>query len=498
MPRVCISSFNTSRVSSSAAVPYKIDDEVNDIKLIGLFNKTVEAATQGIEELFGFSINSPVHPAVIPAFNTMADLAAKMSQVVTNFTGVDTTITAEYTPATDDSYGSFLLGIQVQKAFETGVSFSTSVSLGDFSTIAVEESHLVIGGSFLLSNEFGVILGPDNTQGLKIMGSIDEDMSCPGEDFKFDLILTHGEDDPVTHSISLASCPSNTTARVEALKSAVNAVMTSEDVTVSLVGSTSLILAFNPYWSKAETVVLEEYSGNVYALTNDTQKKAPFHFANGATALEIGLGLSGRATVSANVLDTIEVAAAIDASISGALQFNSGTKGQLIPLDTWFSSIKSMLNASDEFHVPDFATCTISVDGNFDSSVEVREPFALNVPASFQGSFASPFELNLLNISAVSLRRPDIIFDIDLPNIGDIGNLSFGDVVRLLKLSLEFLVGDPDQGQTVESCSGGLLGKEVSERQSALHHLILCSVTYFFFNLAGLPFCLLCRSLEEV
>eukprot|EP00956_Cyclotella_meneghiniana_P043896 scaffold293011_cov142-Cyclotella_meneghiniana.AAC.1 len=400
-----------------------------------------------------------------------------MSQVITNFTGVDTTITAEYTPGTDDSYGFFIFGIQVQKAFETGVSFSTSVSLGDFSTVAVEESHLVLDGSFLLFNEFGVILGPDDTQGLKIIGSIDENVACSDQNLNFDIILTHNEDDPITHSISLTSCSDATTARVEALKSAVNAVMDSDDVTVSLVGSTSLILAFNPYWSKVETFVLEEYSDNVYALTNDTQKKAPFHFANGATALEIGLGLSGGATVSANVLDTIEVAASIDASISGTLQFNSGSVGQLTPLDTWFSNIKAMLNASDEFHVPDFASCTILVDGNFDSSVEVREPFALDVPASFQGSFASPFDLNLLDISAVSLRRPDIQFDIDLPNIGDIGNLSFGDVVQLLKLSLEFLVGDPDQGQTVESCSGGLLGKEVFGRSVFLYKIPILGIS---------------------
>lgn len=36
------------------------------------------------------------------------------------------------------------------------------------------------------------------------------------------------------------------------------------------------------------------------------------------------------------------------------------------------------------------------------------------------------------------------------------------DAVKLLKLALEFLVGNEEDGDTVESCSGGLLGKEVS------------------------------------
>jgi hypothetical protein len=34
--------------------------------------------------------------------------------------------------------------------------------------------------------------------------------------------------------------------------------------------------------------------------------------------------------------------------------------------------------------------------------------------------------------------------------------------VKLLKLALEFLVGNKDEGHSVESCSGGLLGKQVS------------------------------------
>ena len=445
-------------------VSYKPGETPNDIKLIGIFD---EIPSNGdnleINDHFGFSINAPVNPSVVPRFNTMADFTARMSQVVTDFTGINTTITAVYTPASGDSYGEFIFGIQVDKSFEHGVSFSSSVSLGDFSTLSVEESSLVIGGSFMLANEFGVILGPDDTQGLKIVSQIDVETNCTSsnQNLDFDIILYRNDDDPIAHNISITSCAEGAAARVETIKNGVNAVVGEEDVTVSLVGSSSLVLAFNPYWSKVQTHALEE---NIYGLTNDTQKKASFHFANGATALEVNLGLSGGATVSANVLDSIEVAASIDASVGGSLQFNAGSSGQLIPLDTWFSNIRTMLNASDEFHEPGFATCTLSMDGSFGASVEVREPFAIDAPMAFDGSFASPFSLDVLNISAVSLTRPRIQFDIDLPNIGDIGNLSFGDVVNLLQLALEFLVGDPDQGDSVESCSGGLLGKEMFGR----------------------------------
>jgi hypothetical protein len=445
-------------------VSYKPGETPNDIKLIGIFDGIPSNGDNlEINDHFGFSINAPVNPSAVPRFNTMADFTARMSQVVTDFTGIDTTISAVYTPASGDSYGEFIFGIQVEKAFEHGVSFSSSVSLGDFSTLFVNASSLVIGGSFMLANEFGVILGPDDTQGLKIVSQIDVETNCTSsnQNLDFDIILYRNDDDPIAHNISITSCAEGAAARVETIKNGVNAVVGEEDVTVSLVGSSSLVLAFNPYWSKVQTYVLEE---NIYGLTNDTQKKASFHFANGATALEVNLGLSGGATVSANVLDSIEVAASIDASVGGSLQFNAGSSGQLIPLDTWFSNIRTMLNASDEFHEPGFATCTLSMDGSFGASVEVREPFAIDAPMAFDGSFASPFSLDVLNVSAVSLTSPQIQFDIDLPNIGDIGNLSFGDVVILLQMALEFLVGDPDQGDSVESCSGGLLGKEMFGR----------------------------------
>ena len=50
------------------------------------------------------------------------------------------------------------------------------------------------------------------------------------------------------------------------------------------------------------------------------------------------------------------------------------------------------------------------------------------------------------------------------------------DAVKLLKLALEFLVGNEDEGDTIESCSGGLLGKEVSViliYARILNHLLL-------------------------
>jgi hypothetical protein len=85
-----------------------------------------------------------------------------------------------------------------------------------------------------------------------------------------------------------------------------------------------------------------------------------------------------------------------------------------------------MLDPSDEFHDPDFATSTISLDGKFRSSVEPRKPFAVDLPLSFKGSFVSPFKLNLLNVSAANITRPDVKLEINIPNFGDMKHLSFG------------------------------------------------------------------------
>jgi hypothetical protein len=61
-----------------------------------------------------------------------------------------------YTGGTETEPGSFLFGIEFDKDFEVDLSFSSSVSLGDFAEFSVVESDLSISGGFHLSNEFGV------------------------------------------------------------------------------------------------------------------------------------------------------------------------------------------------------------------------------------------------------------------------------------------------------------------------------------------------------
>lgn len=356
-----------------------------------------------------------------------------MSQAITEFTNISTTITAEYKSGTETSDGKFILGIRVKKAFEKDVSFSSSLSLGDFSTLSVDNSSLSVGGSFELYNEFGVILGSDDKQGLKMLRQISE-ADCERPEFELTLTLYHDQDTPVEHTITMNTCSNGgAEARKDALNDAFNKSITDNDeVSVSLVGTSTIVLAFNPYWTKVQTSVPDVYTDNVYGMANDTKIKGLFQFANGFTSLDANLGVTGSAVVSARILDSIEAGATIDSFVTGSLAFESGTRGVMIPLEEWFSNIRSIVDPTDDFYDPDFSSAIISLDGHFKASVELREPFALDLPVSAKGFFVTPFELDLLDQSTNNTARPNVQFDIELPNIGDLGNLSFGGKLKWL------------------------------------------------------------------
>ena len=104
------------------------------------------------------------------------------------------------------------------------------------------------------------------------------------------------------------------------------------------------------------------------------------------------------------------------------------------------------------------AAASFTFDGDFSATVSVEDPIELS--ASATGKFRKPYTLDLLDLDAVKNTKPEIVFDVDLPSFGDLRNLTFKDVIGLLQDALKFLVGE-EEGDTVESCSGGLLGKEV-------------------------------------
>eukprot|EP00970_Alexandrium_tamarense_P015956 scaffold5843_cov136-Alexandrium_tamarense.AAC.1 len=204
-----------------------------------------------------------------------------MSEVITRAINVDTNITAEYVAASSSVAGSFLFGIAFEKDIAYDLSFSSLVDLGDFATLSVINSGLSIGGSFRLANEFGkdchvsrVILAPDETESLKtLLTSSDEDCAS-GELLSFDILYTESGVEKKKTNIIL-HCTDGHTARKDNMQTAINAAFdTGEIPSVSLVGETSIVIAFSPLVSKVEIVVPEAYNGNKYGMLNDTVTKS--------------------------------------------------------------------------------------------------------------------------------------------------------------------------------------------------------------------------------
>jgi hypothetical protein len=404
----------------------KADGSINDIKMMGIFEELHPDKSVSEAFFYEIPINTPQVPPVVPRFNTLSELTARMSQVVTKFTGIPTEIYAVYQSRSSsiDGTGKFMFGIQFQKGFTAGVSFDSSLTLGDFATLAVKESGLRVDGSFSLTTEFGVLLGADPAESLKIVSQINE-TNCTGDNFVFNISL-HRSKVSLNKTVSLNNCSDDgIVARKNSLQTAVEAAFNdnndateSDDISVTLVGEdATLVLAFHNSWSSVVISVPPEHTWNVYGITNGTKKKGGLQFAVGLIELEANLDLSGSATASATLLDSVEAEASVNADVSGYMKFGTGTKGRLLPTDEWASKIKSVLTPTDEFYDPDFARASLTMDGRFRASVELKKPFEIELPLSVKGGFKKPFELSLLNTTAIGSTRPNLEMKVDLPNV---------------------------------------------------------------------------------
>ena len=416
---------NDERKLVLLSVAYKNESAgiTNDIKLLGVFQDFGDRdGVNGTEDVYGLALNSPSVPAIVARFNTMEEFTGNMSTAMTLFTNVDTEITAEY----KDS--SFLLAIEFEKSFDKSVSFNSSISLGDFAEIGVDQSSLSVSGSLYLANTIGIRLSPDDTQSLKVVATMNDTKNCTEEDVDFYFNITYVSDgEEMLHNVTL-SCVNGTDNRTDAVRAAMRNASGGNDAlfTVSRVGNATLTLAFDPSIEEVRVEISNETVGfypNVYGISNDTQTKKPFQILLGRTELNVDLGISGSADVSARIDEYIEVSAEIEAAVNGTVQLYAGSR-ELVPVNEWLSKLQNVRNDSSPFYDKHFARASVTVDGEFDASVEVKKPFELDL-LSFVGEFAEPFELDLLNSTAINSTKPNITFDIDLPNIGDIGNLSF-------------------------------------------------------------------------
>lgn len=256
-----------------------------------------------------------------------------------------------------------------------------------------------------------------------------------------------------------------TTQKLTNLRQAFQSSKLADYVNVSSIGNSgSFALTFNSAYSYVAIKVdnTTENLDNLRRLgfsNGDYEKKASFQFSVGHLEVLAEAEVTGSATVIASVADVLEVEADLDANLFGNVQFSAGKMGQLVPFDDWLATLVAVKDNSSEFYSENFTVAALTFDGAIEGTVSANVG-ALKLPSTgVTGKFGEPYKLDLLRLNG-NTTRPNFVMDVNVPNFGDIRNLSFSDVVNLLKQALVMLVGSED-GDTVESCSGGLLGNEV-------------------------------------
>jgi hypothetical protein len=462
---IAIAVDDTTGKFSLYTVAYYDADQTrpNNITLVGLFEAYSswgnEGAPTGPKDFFSIPINDAVYPNMVPRFRTLQDLADRMGQVLTRATSINTTVPTRYTPGNP---GSLIFGIDFDIDMKTppnGLSFSSDLALGDLASVAVEKASFDLSGRIRVAAEFGIVFGPDEKSQLNLVGER-KDEASPCNITAFDVTIHYVKNNTKGNDTIVLVPRCNITEKISSLKEAFDNSKLKNNVNVSEIGSSGLFaLTFDSDYSYAEVTVAKEDEDNLkrFGLADGSfEKKAPFLIAIGLFEITAETEVTGNADVTANVADVLEVTADVNAALFGRVQFSAGKRGQFIPFDDWLAALIAVKDISSEYYVKDFAVASLSLDGRIEGTVSVDD---LGLSTKAFGYLKKPYKLDLLNLGG-TIPKPQFVLDVNLPKFGDLRNLSFGDVINLLNQALELLVGSED-ADTVESCSGGLLGRKV-------------------------------------
>lgn len=208
---------------------------------------------------------------------------------------------------------------------------------------------------------------------------------------------------------------------------------------------------------------------NELSLSDNVLKKRGFQFAVGQIKAAADFEMVGSAKATCSVLRAFEVVAELDVYLEISVDACLNDAPGLLPFSDWLGALTAVFNKEADAHREGFLTAGAVVNGGFNASVEASYPFEM-VSANALGHFNNPWEINFLEVSKAG--KPNITLDVDLPKIGSLKNLSFRDMVELLKRSLYLLVGPDD----VKSCKGGLLGHKAFSFKIPLLGVSVCSV----------------------
>ncbi|CAB9505197.1 Kringle domain [Seminavis robusta] len=444
-------------------------DNTTDVVFLSLNEEASVRA--GPTNLYGFPLNQAATPELVPRFDSIVDFVDTLANAVTTqFPGV--TIGFEYVAPAGDDYGRYELNIVVGKDNTIDANWSPpDGDLGDFGSVAIESASLALTASASFSTGFAIVLGPDSTESLTMLGTAcnTADTSgflCALEETQFNITYVIQDGDPINHVITVPAAASSTSNASSTLLTALNAMDTGNFpngiATITEIGSNLINIEFDPdiseieldaqkYCQDATNSSIVDMSSKVfqcadgyvpykiansYGLEDQVTSKVSFQLMVAQSKVEATVSLSGSADITANLNDVISVAATVAVSeVGGNVSLTCGLD-QYTAYSDWVQDIVSLNNFD----------ASATVDGSFTATVDALAPFS--VSASANGYFTTPFDVDFVNPT-----KPDITFDVDLPNVGDVRFITYKDVVSCMSLTQTFLVGDG----SVESCSDGLL-----------------------------------------
>ncbi|EJK58713.1 hypothetical protein THAOC_21137, partial [Thalassiosira oceanica] len=453
------------------SVPFKDADEkvINDVKLLALFEPESDWSADGAprEELnlFGIPVNKPVTALVVPRFDTLQDLAYRMSQALTKATGHLSTVDVSYHERSATESEAYVFSLEFGSSIDPGtaISLSPGISIGDLASVQVlpESTDLNVNGNFSFLAEAAIILEPDPIETVKIIGSLDETADDTSACLPFDFFLAWKNKDKEGNTTISVSC--TVQDPVERLQSAIASTELASKLKVALFGETSVVIEFpDPSYFYIEMFIEEQHRAIIKStydfVHQDKMKKASFQFGAGLVSAGASLEVEGDVGVAANIA-SLEVGADIDARLFGEVEFSAGKRGQFIGMNEWLASLMNIKNNESDYYnaTHPFATAIAAFDGKFDAMISVTHPISISHRVG--GRFEEEFVLDLTDLNA-TLASPNITLDANLPGFGDLRELSSEDVLNALKMAMDLLVG-PEEADTVESCSGGLLGTQV-------------------------------------
>jgi hypothetical protein len=481
-----ISGLNVS-LPFIATTAYKNPENTvaNDIRLLSFLEQNPDTST--VEKMyFGFKANSPATPSFVPRFQNWDDLTEFINKAIRQSLGIeDVTIGVVYNTTLNPSQVELYVDFRYSPA-TVGADYDSDVELGDLVSISLTEASIDVDVSVSCGTSFAVVLGPNDVDSLT--ETIDPnciDFNCASlREMKYTFKYEYADATAGEFNGTIPACTScDPAARIK--NTQIGAFLTVK----KMIGTTILALVFDPKLARITFIPwrksCQKKNGikyeqdrlcapgdkilgyeNDYGLKDISGKKIPFQIMVGETYFKANLDVTGTAKVTSNIGGVIEATADLEANLYGevALIINPSINnyttnaGGYVLFRDWLRNIISILTDKRQ---EGFIEVGATFGGSITGVAKAQEPFHLLPEATISGVM-HPLEIDFLKLgknNTDGINMPTFNLTVGIEGIGNVKDLSFKDVVKILSFALDLLVGE--EGSSVEDCSGGLLGKEV-------------------------------------